>query len=41
MPDTVNYVVKQNIMLRVFFKNHKTPHKSLNLMEISICTTDG
>ena len=39
MPDTVTYVVKQNIMLRVVLKNFKIYHKLLNLKEIFICTT--
>jgi hypothetical protein len=40
MPDTVTYVVKQNIMLRVVLKNLKISHNPLNLMQIFICTTE-
>jgi hypothetical protein len=41
LPDTVTYVVKQNIMLRVVLKNLKIPRNLLNLNEILICTVVG
>jgi len=40
LPDTVTYVVKQNIMLRVVLKNLEIPPKLLNLKEILICTNE-
>ena len=38
LPDTVTYVVKQNIMLRVVLENLEISPNLLNLKEISICT---
>ena len=40
LPDTVTYVVKQNIMLPVVLKNLEISSKSLNLKEISTCTRE-
>ena len=38
LPDTVTYVIKQNIMLPVVLRNFKIFHNPLNLKAISIYT---
>ena len=39
LPDTVTYVVQQNIMLPVILKNSKILHNLLNLKTISTYTS--